>query len=589
MAFDEKGQADTLERKTSICQRAYDILVDQVGFPPEDIIFDPNIFAIATGIEEHDRYGLDYIEATRWIREHLPARTCRAACRTCRSRSVATRRSARRCTRCSSSTPSGPGWTWASSTPVRWPCTTISIRSCARRARTSCSTAGPTAPNACWRSPSATATRRASTASRSGVARALGREAPLACAGARRHRLRHRRRRGGTARRGTAARRDRGPADGRHEHRRRPVRQRADVPAPGGEVGAGDEAGGGPPASVHGRRGRPAGHPGKPAAKIVMATVKGDVHDIGKNIVGVVLQCNNYEVIDLGVMVPVDRIIETARAERGGHHRALRPDHPVARRDVPRRLGDGAPGSRRPVADRRGHDEPGPHRGQDPPQLPARPGRARARRQPGRRCRGGAAVRRSAPGVHRRDPRRIRPARGSRTPGDAGPRPGPRSRTHARTRSCSIRRRHPSAPTFIGTKRLHPLLGRRPRRGHRLVAVLPNVGSGRPLPGDLRRRALRRSCPLAVRRRPPDARPHRRRRVVRHGRRRRLLAGRVRRRRHRHLRRRVAAPATRRVPHAAPADDASATAGPTWRWPTSSATGGRRRPHRRVHGHHRRG
>ena len=71
MAFDEKGQADTLERKTSICQRAYDILVDQVGFPPEDIIFDPNIFAIATGIEEHDGYGLAFIEATRWIREHL--------------------------------------------------------------------------------------------------------------------------------------------------------------------------------------------------------------------------------------------------------------------------------------------------------------------------------------------------------------------------------------------------------------------------------------------------------------------------------------------------------------------------------------
>ena len=71
MAFDEKGQADTLERKTSICQRAYDILVDQVGFPPEDIIFDPNIFAIATGIEEHDGYGLAFIEATRWIRDHL--------------------------------------------------------------------------------------------------------------------------------------------------------------------------------------------------------------------------------------------------------------------------------------------------------------------------------------------------------------------------------------------------------------------------------------------------------------------------------------------------------------------------------------
>src|SRR6188472_35221 len=72
MAFDEKGQADTFERKTSICKRAYDILVDQVGFPPEDIIFDPNIFAVATGIEEHNGYGVAFIEATRWIRANLP-------------------------------------------------------------------------------------------------------------------------------------------------------------------------------------------------------------------------------------------------------------------------------------------------------------------------------------------------------------------------------------------------------------------------------------------------------------------------------------------------------------------------------------
>ena len=72
MAFDEKGQADTFERKTQICQRAYRILVDEVGFPAEDIIFDPNIFAIATGIEEHDNYAVDFIEATRWIKQMLP-------------------------------------------------------------------------------------------------------------------------------------------------------------------------------------------------------------------------------------------------------------------------------------------------------------------------------------------------------------------------------------------------------------------------------------------------------------------------------------------------------------------------------------
>jgi 5-methyltetrahydrofolate--homocysteine methyltransferase len=72
MAFDEKGQADTFVRKIEICKRAYDLLVEKVGFPPEDIIFDPNIFAIATGIEEHNNYAVDFINATRWIREHLP-------------------------------------------------------------------------------------------------------------------------------------------------------------------------------------------------------------------------------------------------------------------------------------------------------------------------------------------------------------------------------------------------------------------------------------------------------------------------------------------------------------------------------------
>src|SRR3954464_15500606 len=72
MAFDEHGQADGLRRRTEICRRAYDVLTTQVGFPAEDIIFDPNVFAVATGIEEHARYGLDFIEATRWIKQNLP-------------------------------------------------------------------------------------------------------------------------------------------------------------------------------------------------------------------------------------------------------------------------------------------------------------------------------------------------------------------------------------------------------------------------------------------------------------------------------------------------------------------------------------
>lgn len=72
MAFDEKGQADSFERKTQICSRAYRLLVDKIGFPPQDIIFDPNVLAIATGIEEHNNYGVDFIDATRWIKQNLP-------------------------------------------------------------------------------------------------------------------------------------------------------------------------------------------------------------------------------------------------------------------------------------------------------------------------------------------------------------------------------------------------------------------------------------------------------------------------------------------------------------------------------------
>jgi 5-methyltetrahydrofolate--homocysteine methyltransferase len=72
MAFDEQGQADTVERKVDICARAYRILVDEVGFPPEDVIFDPNVFAVATGIAEHDGYGVAFIEAVRRIRAELP-------------------------------------------------------------------------------------------------------------------------------------------------------------------------------------------------------------------------------------------------------------------------------------------------------------------------------------------------------------------------------------------------------------------------------------------------------------------------------------------------------------------------------------
>ncbi|KAG0738382.1 hypothetical protein G6F24_017626 [Rhizopus arrhizus] len=72
MAFDELGQADTLERRKDLCASANKILVEEEGFPPEDIIFDPNVFAVATGIDEHNHYAVDFIEGTRWIRDNLP-------------------------------------------------------------------------------------------------------------------------------------------------------------------------------------------------------------------------------------------------------------------------------------------------------------------------------------------------------------------------------------------------------------------------------------------------------------------------------------------------------------------------------------
>jgi 5-methyltetrahydrofolate--homocysteine methyltransferase len=107
---------------------------------------------------------------------------------------------------------------------------------------------------------------------------------------------------------------DRRPADGRDERGRRPVRQRQDVPAAGGQIRPRDEEGGGPPHPLHrgGKDLRPE-EERRAKGKIIMATVKGDVHDIGKNIVGVVLQCNGYDVIDLGVMVPWPTILASAR------------------------------------------------------------------------------------------------------------------------------------------------------------------------------------------------------------------------------------------------------------------------------------
>ncbi len=114
MAFDERGQADSYERRVEICSRAYKILVEEVGFPAEDIIFDPNVLTVATGLEEHVNYAVDFIEATRWIKQNLPYARVSGGISNISFLSAGTIRCAKRCTRCFFITRSARGWTWAS-------------------------------------------------------------------------------------------------------------------------------------------------------------------------------------------------------------------------------------------------------------------------------------------------------------------------------------------------------------------------------------------------------------------------------------------------------------------------------------------
>ena len=155
------------------------------------------------------------------------------------------------------------------------------------------------------------------------------------------------------------------------------------------------------PPAVHGG-GEAAATGGRRCAgpKILMATVKGDVHDIGKNIVGVVLGCNNYEVIDLGVMVPAAKILDDGDRAEGGHHRPERADHAVARRDGVRRARDGAARVHAAAAHRRRDDQPAAHGGEDRAGV-QRAGRPRARRVARRGRRVEPARRRARPAFDR--------------------------------------------------------------------------------------------------------------------------------------------------------------------------------------------
>ena len=458
MAFDEQGQADTLERKVAICERAYDILTEQVGFPPEDIIFDPNIFAVATGIEEHNGYGVAFIEATRRIRKDLPRAHVSGGV-------------------------SNLSFSFRGNEPVREAMHSVFLYHAIKAgmdmgivnagqmavyddldAGTARGLRGRGAQPPAGRDRAAAGDRRALRAAR---ARSTRRPISPGATWPVEKRLAHALvhgitdfiddgHRGGAARGRAAAARDRRPADGRHERGRRPVRRRQDVPAAGGEVGARDEAGGRLPDAVHGGgEGRARRRPtsGARAGKIVMATVKGDVHDIGKNIVGVVLQCNNYEVIDLGVMVPAAKILETAQGREGRHHRPLRPDHAVARRDVPCRGRDGAAGLRPAAADRRRDHQPRAHGGEDPSELPARPDGLRHRREPRGRRRLGADVARRPREIRRRD---ARPNTPGSPPAHARAQEDKQRLSLADARANALKLDWagyaPPKPTFLGTR-----------------------------------------------------------------------------------------------------------------------------------------
>ncbi len=323
MAFDETGQADTFARKTEICERAYRLLVDKVGFPPEDIIFDPNIFAIATGIDEHNNYAVDFIEATRWIRENLPHAKVSGGV-------------------------SNVSFSFRGNDPAREAIHTVFLYHAIRAGMSmGIVNAGMIGvyddldPELRERVEDVVLNRRPDATERmieiAATLKAGGkkeeqnlawRDAPVE------KRLAHALIHGITqwivedteeARQQVAA------SGGRPIHV-------IEGPLMDGMNIVGDLFGQGKmflPQVVKSARvmkqavahlvpfieeekleeERRTGLAAKPKGKIVIATVKGDVHDIGKNIVSVVLQCNNFEVVNMGVMVPCTEILAKAKEE----------------------------------------------------------------------------------------------------------------------------------------------------------------------------------------------------------------------------------------------------------------------------------
>ena len=261
-----------------------------------------------------------------------------------------------------------PASTWASSTPASSRSTRTSRRTCSSASRTCSSTAGPTPPSG-WSQ--FAGDRQGRGAKRQDADRRVARghrsrsaSRTRSCTASSTSSRRTSRRRGSSYGRPLAV--IEGPLMDGMKIVGDLFGAGQDVPAAGRQERARDEEGGRVPGAVHGGgEARPRRRRADAGARSCMATVKGDVHDIGKNIVGVVLGCNNYEVIDLGVMVPADRILQAAVDEQRRHHRPERPDHAVARRDGARRARDGAARLHAAAADRRRDDEPAAHGRED--------------------------------------------------------------------------------------------------------------------------------------------------------------------------------------------------------------------------------
>ena len=323
MAFDEKGQADTFERKTEICQRAYNVLTQQVGFPPEDIIFDPNIFAIATGIEEHNNYAVDFINATRWIKENLPHASVSGGV-------------------------SNVSFSFRGNDPAREAIHTVFLYHAIKAGMTmGIVNAGMMGvyddlpAELRERIEDVVLNRRDDATERmieiAGTLKAGGKQDTQNLEwreGTVQKRLSHALVHGITqwiVEDTEEARQQLLASGGRPIHV-------IEGPLMDGMNVVGDLFGQGKmflPQVVKSARvmkqavahlipfieeekqleEKRTGIVAKPKGKIVIATVKGDVHDIGKNIVSVVLQCNNFEVVNMGVMVPCSEILARAKVE----------------------------------------------------------------------------------------------------------------------------------------------------------------------------------------------------------------------------------------------------------------------------------